>query len=113
MAKAEIQFGELGGGTPELICNVQNTPIAPLTFSNKKGKKLILTLCMGWYQNVTDSYAQISAISGGTITETHELNSGTGANPYYRARCYEIDVTSDSLSITIGASSVVYSAVFY
>ena len=102
-----------GGSTPELICNAQNSPTAPLTFSNKNGKKLILTLCMGWYQNVTDNYAKISAISGGTIIDTHELNSGTGSNAYYRARCYEIDVTSDSLSISIGASSVVYSAVFY
>ena len=110
---AEVDyFG--GGGTYELEHSNQNaTWSSPLTFSNKKGKKLVLTIYTAWYTGMDSDYAKITTISGGTITNTIVLNDATSSgNHYSTGRCYEIDVTSDTLSCTLAKSSVYGTAVF-
>lgn len=107
----------VGGGTSgyEVQCNTTDTAVRSMTFTGKKGKKLILTMCVGWSSNMTNNHAKIdtSNMTGGSVITEHLLNGAQdGVNAYYTARCYEIDVTDNTLYIPLVTSSVTYSAVF-
>ena len=97
------------GGSAEV--SVSPSAQTSLSFSNKSGKKLILTMAIGW-TGMTDNNAKIGTISGGSIIDTNALHLPSDGNTYYACRFYEIDVTSNTLTIGIQSSSVVWSAVF-